>query len=116
MARFNVLDMGASTWRAGFLMFARDITYRKAAGGIDATIPAFLRGLRSEDTFASAMQQDSVLIMDAQAFGQLVGQPTPRRYDRAIVGAQSFAVEEWRGSPNDIQPVFFKLLVRGGQQ
>jgi hypothetical protein len=114
MARFNVLDMGAATWRAGFLMFARDITYR--VNGVDATIPAFLRGLRSEDTFASAMQQDSVLIMDAQAFVQLVGQPTPRRYDRAIVGAQSFAVEEWRGSPNDIQPVFFKLLVRGGQQ
>jgi hypothetical protein len=114
-ARFNLVDFGAGTWRAGFLLFARDITYRPGNAG-DFTIPAFLRGLRSEDTFAAAMQQDSVLEMDAAVFASTIGQATPRRYDRAVVGGQSFSVEEWRGAPNDAQPVFFKLLVRGGQQ
>ena len=115
VARFNLVDFGAATWRSGFLLFARDITYR-AGNASDVTIPAFLRGLKSDDTFASAMQQDSVLVMDAQTFASVIGQATPRRYDRAVVNGQSFAVEEWRGAPNDAAPVFYKLLVRGSQQ
>lgn len=114
--RFNLVQFGAATWRAGFLLFAEDINYRAGNVAPGVTIPAWLRGLRSDDAFAGAMQQDSILEMDAKAFASVVGQPTPRRYDRAVVGDQSFSVEEWRGAPNNAKPVFFKLLVRGGQQ
>lgn len=112
----NVVDSTAPTLRYGFSLFARPATY-VPGGGASASLLAFIRGVRSDDLFASAMQQDVAAVVDAAQFKLLFpARPIPARYDRLRTATTSYAVEEWRGSPNDDNPVFFKLLLRGGQQ
>lgn len=111
-----LVDLGSPAWRWLFKATANPASY--AAQG-EATLPllAFIRGVRSDDLFASAMQQDVAAILDAKDFAAAFpARPKPQRYDRLRTPTTSYAVEEWRGSPNDDQPVFFKLLLRGGQQ
>jgi hypothetical protein len=112
----NLIEVGRPAWRYAFGLMAKPAQYQQQAGA-QLTIAAFLRGLRSDDLFASAMQQDMVAILDAGTYAALFpARPVPARYDRLRTAKFSYAVEEWRGSPNDDEPVFFKLLLRGGQQ
>jgi len=111
----NFVDMIAPAERAVLKMFGRPAMY--AAGpAAPVQLVAYIRGLRSEDLFAGAQQQDVVAVVDASQFVIVTGADMPRRYDRLRVGAISYSVEQWRGSPNDAAPVFYKLLLRGGAQ
>jgi hypothetical protein len=95
---------------------ANPATYQQQ-NGPSATIKAFIRGIRSDDLFASAMQQDVAAVINADQYAAAFPvRPIPSRYDRLRTATMSYAVEEWRGAPNDDAPVFYKLLLRGGQQ
>jgi hypothetical protein len=112
----NVIDNITPAMQFGLKLFARDMDYRPVGALTPSTIRGFKRGLRSEDTFAGAMQQDQVAVVDAAQFLIVIGSETPRRLDRCVVDGQSFTVEAWRGSPAVPPFVFFKLLLRGSQQ
>lgn len=113
----NLVDAIAASMRWTLARFGRDQTYALHGGG-EATLRAYVRGVREDDLFAAAMQQDVAGVIDAAAFkAAFPARNYPQRFDRLRLGdGRSFAVEEWRGAPNDTQPVFFKLLLRGGQQ
>jgi hypothetical protein len=114
----NLVDYIAPAQRFTFRRFARDITY-KLADGASAPIKGFIRGVREQDLFAGAFQQDQVVVIDAQEWSAAFpSRLQPQRFDRIVTpnNTQSYSVESFRGSPNDGFPVFFKLLVRGGQQ
>jgi len=111
-----VIERARPAWRWMFKQTANPATYQPQGGASQPTL-AFIRGLRSDDLFASAMQSDNVAVLDAADFAAAFpARPIPARYDRLRTATMSYAVEEWRGSPNDDSPVFFKLLLRGGQQ
>lgn len=111
----NALDLLRSPLRALLAAYGRPQTYAPQ-GGAAVTLAAWIRGVRDDDLFAGAIQQDLAAVLDAQAFKDATGRSHPGRYDRLRFGGQSFSVEAWRGSPNDDAPVFFKLLLRGGGQ
>jgi len=114
----NVADTISLPMRAFFAQFARPITYRLHTGET-ATLKGFVRGLKEDDLFAGAQQQDQVCQLDAIEFAiAFPSRQQPQRYDRIITPAnnQTFAVEAFRGAPNDGVPIFFKLQLRGGQQ
>jgi hypothetical protein len=112
----NLVDATAGPLRFAFTLFARPATYAPS-NGASAALLAFIRGVRSDDLFASAVQQDVAAVVNAAEFAALFpARPIPARYDRLRTATMSYAVEEWRGSPNDDAPVFFKLLLRGGSQ
>jgi hypothetical protein len=112
----NLIAAIAPILRFGLGGFTGPVTY-VASGGASATLQAFIRGLRSDDLFAAAMQQDSYCEIDAAQFtAAFPARPVPARYDRVRTATVSYAVEAWRGAPNDDAPVFFKLLLRGGSQ
>lgn len=113
----NFVTSTASTFQAFFEKFARPVLYSVSgnqAPGVQ--VKFFIRGLREDDLFAEAMQQDSVAICDAAAFKLATGVSTPRRLDAVTTALGKFRVEAWRGAPNDGAPTFFKVLLRGGQQ
>jgi hypothetical protein len=112
----NLIDSIAPFERYGLALFARDVQYLQQGVPASLVVRAFMRGLRAEDTFASAMQQDLVAVIDAEQFEIVVRHPLPRRFDRMIVGTQSYAVQEWRPAPAVPPFVFFKILLRGSQQ
>lgn len=114
-AAVNVVDLMRPSLRWLHSAFARPQTY-VPQGGAAVTLAAWIRGVRDEDLFAGAIQQDLAAVIDAESFTAATGRSHPARYDRLRFGGQSFAVEAWRGSPNDDAPVFFKLLLRGGGQ
>ena len=112
-----LVDAGRASWRWLHRQTANPADYsQQGAAGVQ--LLAFIRGVRSDDLFASAMQQDVVAVLDAADFAALFpAHPTPARYDRLRTPRGiTYSVEEWRGSPNDDEPVFFKCLIRGGQQ
>jgi len=114
----NIVNSISQPMRTVFASFARDVTYRLHTGET-ATVKAFIRGIKEDDLFAGAMQQDQVAQVDAVVWkAAFPSRQQPQRYDRIITPAngQTFAVESFRGAPNDGEPVFFKLLLRGGQQ
>lgn len=113
----TLVELGRGPWRWLFKQTANLVTYSQQ-GGTPTDLLAFIRGVRSDDLFASAMQQDVAAVVDALDFAAAFpAHPTPARYDRLrTLAGTSYAIEEWRGSPNDDSPVFFKLLLRGGQQ
>jgi hypothetical protein len=112
----NLVDTTAAPLRFAFSLFARPATYVPGSGA-SASLLAFIRGVRSDDLFASAMQQDVAAVINAAEFKTLFpARPIPARYDRLRTATMSYAVEEWRGAPNDDMPTFFKLLLRGGSQ
>lgn len=112
----NLTDVARPLWRQHLKRAARAVTYQQGSAA-PATINAFVRGVRSDDLFAAAMQQDVAAVIDAADFAAAFpARPIPARYDRLRIGPSSYSVEEWRGAPNDGAPVFFKLLLRGGQQ
>lgn len=112
----NLVEVGRPFWRYLHRATAKHGQYQQGTGA-PASLLVFIRGVRSDDLFASAMQQDIAAIIDAADFAAAFpARPIPARYDRLRTARFSYAVEEWRGSPNDDEPVFFKLLLRGGQQ
>ena len=111
-----LVEAGRGPWRWLFQRVANPALYQPLNEQSYAVL-VFIRGVRSDDLFASAMQQDVAGIMDATAFAATFpARPRPARYDRLRTATTSFTVEEWRGSPNDDSPVFFKCLLRGGSQ
>jgi hypothetical protein len=112
----NLVDMIAPGARWVLGAVGRPLTYARLDGS-EAQLTAFVRGLRSEDLFAGAAQQDVAGVVDAAQFGAAFpARPLPQRLDRVRIGPRSWTVEEWRGAPNDDAPVFYKLLLRGGSQ
>jgi hypothetical protein len=96
-------------------LYGRQVSYT-AQSGVGGSIVAYIRGVRAEDLFASAIQADLAGVVDAGEFVTKIG-PSPRRFDRLRTEAGlTYSVEEWRGAPVEADPVFFKLLLRGGQQ
>ena len=117
----SIVDAGRSTWRAAHASMSRVVEYEPHGGAPTFTINAFIRGLRADDLFGSALQTDIVGIISADDFAlAMPARPRPLRYDRIHhqpgPGGLRFSVEEWRGAPHDAAPVFFKLLLRGGDQ
>jgi len=113
----NLVDFISSAQRSTFKLFARPSTYVLNDGATTSPLLSFLRGLRSEDLFAAAQQQDLVAVIDCAEFvAAFPSRQHPMRYDRLRSGTFSYAIEQWRGSPNDDAPTFFKLLLRGGAQ
>jgi hypothetical protein len=111
----NLVDAISAPLRWTLKVYGKDVFYTAQAGPADSII-AYIRGVRSEDLFASAMQGDLAGVVDAVQFVAKIG-PSPRRFDRLRTGASlTYSVEEWRGAPTEANPVFFKLLLRGGQQ
>lgn len=116
----NLVDGGRSSWRALHRSMSRVVDY--VPYGVEPTVDihCFIRGLRSDDLFASALQTDIVGIVSADDLALLLpARPAPLRYDRvhqANALGFYFTVEEWRGAPHYDQPIFFKLLLRGGTQ
>ena len=114
---FNVIDETSNSFKTFFKMFGRDNTYRLNPTGETATVQMFLRGVSEDDLFAGAMQQDQVAIFIASDWvTAFPSRTTPARLDRIITATGTFAIEQWRGSPNDGSPVFIKTLLRGGSQ
>lgn len=112
----NVVDSAAPLLRQGFRMIARSVSYTPQ-GGTQETIKAHVHGTKVHEVFAAAMQRDMLGVVDVEEFQATFGAgTTPRKYDRLRTAGGSYAVEEWRGAPHDDDPVFFKLLLRGGQQ
>jgi hypothetical protein len=113
----TVVDWIAGPLRVGLAMFGHEQQYVLNDGSTIAPLRIWLRGVRDQDLFAGAQQQDQAAVLDAAAFrAAFIGRTGPQRFDRVRVGPVSYAVEEWRGAPNDDAPVFFKLLLRGGSQ
>jgi hypothetical protein len=112
----NLVDLIAPGARWVLSVSGRPVTYARLDGS-EAQLTAFVRGVRSEDLFAGAAQQDVAGVVDAAQFAaSFPARTQPQRLDRVRVGGASYSVEEWRGAPNDDAPVFFKLLLRGGSQ
>ena len=112
----NLVDRIAGSMRWALQALGRPQLYT-VLNGPQAELIAYVRGVRSEDLFAGAMQQDVAAVIDAAAFrAAFPTRRTPVRLDRLHIDNASWAVEDWRGSPNDAEPVFFKLLLRGGHQ
>ena len=113
----NLID----TFLKNPLRWLVDVTHGKPVfytpqTGAAATISAYIRGNRSDDLFASAIQGDLAAVVNAGEFAAKIG-PSPRRFDRLRTDAGlTYSVEEWRGAPVEADPVYFKLLLRGGQQ
>jgi hypothetical protein len=100
-----------------FRATAKPASYAPQGGASPVTLLAFIRGVRADDLFANVLQQDVAAVIDAAEFvAAFTAMPRPQRYDRLRTATMSYTVEEWRGSPNDDEPVFFKLLLRGGTQ
>jgi hypothetical protein len=96
-------------------LFGRQVFYT-AHGGTGDSVVAYIRGVRADDLFASAMQGDLAAVVNGAEFAAKIG-PSPRRFDRLRTTAGlTYSVEEWRGAPTESDPVFYKLLLRGGQQ
>jgi hypothetical protein len=112
----NLVDGIRGIQQSVHALFTRTVTYQQQ-GGPAANINAFIRGIRSDDLFASAMQQDVAAVINADEYAAAFpARPIPSRYDRLRTATASYAIEEWRGAPNDDAPVYFKCLLRGGQQ
>jgi hypothetical protein len=113
----NLVDTLAASMRWALGMFGRPLVYQQQ-GGPNAILTVYMRGVRADDLFAGAMQQDVAAVVDAAAFRAAFSlRLNPARFDRLrLDDGTTFAVEAWRGSPSDDAPVFFKLLLRGGQQ
>ena len=111
----SYVDMASPLLRAALAGFTSAITYIPY-GGTAVELVAFIRGLRQQDTFAAAMQQDQVAVIDAVKFKAALGYQLPRRLDRIVQDSQSFAVVEWRAAPAVLPYVELKLLIRGSQQ
>jgi hypothetical protein len=113
----NLVDTGATAWRASLKLFGRPVDYTAQLGGASGTPTAYVRGLRNDDLFGNAEQFDVVAIMDAVEFVALFPTPGhPVRFDRLRTFDKSYSVEEWRPAPAYDQPVIFKVLLRGGSQ
>jgi hypothetical protein len=115
----NIVDASSPGFRAFFAQFGRTNTYRLAPPNeaTQADLLMFLRGVTEQDLFAGAMQQDQVAIFDAVVWDTLfLGRNSPMHLDRVITPKGTYSVEQWRGAPNDGVPVFYKVLLRGGQQ
>jgi hypothetical protein len=96
--------------------FGKDATY-KLHEGATATLRVVIRRVRADDLFASAMQQDVAAVFNAADFiAAFPSRKTPARLDRIVnPNGRSYTIEEVGGA-QEIEPVHFKCLVRGGQQ
>lgn len=113
----TLVDQIGGAMRWALAMFGRPQQYALNDNSATVQLVAWVRGVRSDDLFAGAMQQDIAAVINAEAFRAAFSpRVTPQRYDRLRIGGRSWSVEEWRGSPNDDAPVFYKLLLRGGSQ
>jgi len=101
--------------QAALKQFGAAVGYTPLAA-VSVQVVAFVRGLREDDLFVEAMQRDSVAVIGADEFKAQTGKDTPRRLDRLATASASYTVEAWRAAPESGPPVFFKLLLRGGQQ
>ena len=112
-----LVETGRPAWRWLFRRTANPVSYQPQGNDTAAPLLAFIRGVRADDLFAAVMQQDVAGVVDALDFAAAFPvRPRPSRYDRLRTATTSYSVEEWRGSPNDDFPVFYKLLLRGGTQ
>jgi hypothetical protein len=104
----NFVDFIGNQMRAILKRFGRDCPYTLNDGVTSATLRVWVRGVRADDLFA---------VIDAQQFKAMFpARSSPARLDRLrTTDGRSYTVEEHRGSPQN-EPVFFKALIRGGQQ
>ena len=112
----NLIAAIAPILRRGLGGFTGPVTYTLHEGA-SATLRIFIRRQGVDDLFASAMQQDVVGVFNANEFvAAFPTRITPARFDRVITpDGRSYSVEE-NGGAVIIDPTFFKVLLRGGQQ
>ena len=98
----TLVDKIAPSLRWLLALFGRPQTYALNDHSATVQLVAWVRGVRSDDLFAAAMQQDVAAVINAAAFKTAFApRVTPQRYDRLHIAGRSWSVEEWRGSPND---------------
>jgi hypothetical protein len=113
----NLVDAITGVLRMQVKMLGRDVDYT-LNDGTAGVLRAWVRGVRAEDLFAGAVQQDMAGVVNADEFvARFPARIWPARFDRLRTrNGRTYSVEEIRGAPNDEKPVFFKLLLRGGSQ
>jgi hypothetical protein len=112
----NFVDFIAGQERWVFHRFGKDATYTLHTGET-ATIRCYIRRVRAQDLFAAAYQQGVAAVMDAAQFkAAFPARTQPQRFDRIRTpDGRSYTIEENGGAPQ-IDPVFFKVALIGGQQ
>jgi hypothetical protein len=112
----NFSDFIAGMERWNLRRQGKDATYT-LHDGTTATLRIFIRRQRADDLFAAAFQQDVIGVFNANEFvAAFPARITPARFDRVVTpDGRTYSVEESGGAPI-INPTFFKVLLRGGQQ
>jgi hypothetical protein len=103
--------------RAALKAFNADVTYQAQGALAPSPLRCFMRRLNPQELLAAAIQQGALMVIDTEQFQTVIGNATPRLYDRVVVnGITSYAVERWDSSPIVGPPVLFKITLLGGQQ
>jgi hypothetical protein len=113
----NIVDgIVAPAIRATLKFFTADVTYQAQGALAPAALRAFIRRLGPQELLAAAIQQGALMVIDADQFVTVIGNATPRRYDRVVSNGTSYTVERWDTSNISGVPVLFKITLLGGQQ
>lgn len=96
-------------------MFATPVTVTRNADGLAKDVPMFARGLRGTELMGGAYQSDRLAVFRVSDWEAQFGATPPVRFDKMALRAGSFSVEDVRAAPETGQPVFFKVLLRGGR-
>lgn len=117
----TLADFGAPHWRGLLKIAGSDVAYQGYGLSVGVTLRAYVTGMRSDNSpFGGAMQTDRMAVLDAAQFAAAFpARPRPLRFDRLrTLGpmGMTYTIEEWRGSPEDGDPVVFRILLRGGNQ
>jgi hypothetical protein len=103
---------GASTANL-FDRFASGVGYSRGST-VFAGVKASSRGLKGDELFGAAAMGDRLAVVRAADFTAIVG-GNPQRFDRLSLPDGVYTVIDWRPAPAD-DPVFFRLVIRGGTQ
>lgn len=113
----NIIDaIVTPATRSAFRMFTSEMSYQPQGALAPAVVRGFLRRLNPQELLAAAIQQGALLVIDADHFVTVVGNATPRKYDRVVSNGTSYAVERWDASVVSGVPTLFKVTLLGGQQ
>jgi len=111
----NLVDAIAPRERWLFKLIASDVQYQALGAMAPAVLKGYARGLTEKDGFGAFIEGELFFQCEADQFTIVVGNATPRRFDRVIMNGRSFSIIEWHGRPEN-QPIFWKARMRGDAQ
>jgi hypothetical protein len=112
----NLVDVITPIERYALKLFARDVQYQPLGAPAPSVLRGVLRSMNPEELQAAAIQQGWLFTIDAALFVTVVGNETPRRYDRVVANGQRYSVERWHGAPGIPPFTFFKVTLLGSEQ